>query len=135
MDETVHGSSLQAGGDIALVAGRDANLTATQVGSTDGGVSIATRDVNLLAAQEDHSWEQETTRRKKGLLSSKTTTTYDATRDSLVVGTTLSGETVTIGAGRDVVAQAAQVAATGDVVVAATRDHHRHGHLHAQRRA
>jgi filamentous hemagglutinin len=38
------------------------------------------------------------------------------------VGTTLSGETVTIGAGRDVVAQAAQVAATGDVVVAATRD-------------
>ncbi|MBH1566534.1 hemagglutinin repeat-containing protein [Stenotrophomonas maltophilia] len=123
MDETVHGTSLQAGGDIALVAGRDANLTATQVGSTDGGISIAaTRDVNLLAAQEDHSWEQETTRRKKGLLSSKTTTTYDATRDSLVVGTTLSGETVTIGAGRDVVAQAAQVAATGDVVVAATRD-------------
>ncbi|WP_446001324.1 hemagglutinin repeat-containing protein [Stenotrophomonas maltophilia] len=122
-DETVHGTSLQAGGDIALVAGRDANLTATQVGSTDGGISIAaTRDVNLLAAQEDHSWEQETTRRKKGLLSSKTTTTYDATRDSLVVGTTLSGETVTIGAGRDVVAQAAQVAATGDVVVAATRD-------------
>ncbi|HHA2818385.1 hemagglutinin repeat-containing protein [Stenotrophomonas maltophilia] len=123
MDETVHGTSLQAGGDIALVAGRDANLTATQVGSTDGGISIAaTRDVNLLAAQEDHSWEQETTRRKKSLLSSKTTTTYDATRDSLVVGTTLSGETVTIGAGRDVVAQAAQVAATGDVVVAATRD-------------
>ncbi|WP_238380146.1 hemagglutinin repeat-containing protein [Stenotrophomonas maltophilia] len=123
MDETVHGTSLQAGGDIALVAGRDANLTATQVGSTDGGISIAaTRDVNLLAAQEDHSWEQETTRKKKGLLSSKTTTTYDATRDSLVVGTTLSGETVTIGAGRDVVAQAAQVAATGDVVVAATRD-------------
>ncbi|HHA2860448.1 TPA: hemagglutinin repeat-containing protein, partial [Stenotrophomonas maltophilia] len=123
MDETVHGTSLQAGGDIALVAGRDANLTATQVGSTDGGISIAaTRDVNLLAAQEDHSWEQETTRKKKSLLSSKTTTTYDATQDSLVVGTTLSGETVTIGAGRDVIAQAAQVAATGDVVVAATRD-------------
>jgi filamentous hemagglutinin len=66
MDETVHGTLPQAGGDIALVAGRDANLTATQVGSTDGGISIAaTRDVNLLAAQEDQLGA-ETTRREEG---------------------------------------------------------------------
>ncbi|OLK68431.1 hemagglutinin, partial [Xanthomonas oryzae pv. oryzae] len=57
--------------------------------------------------------------RKHHFLSSKTTTTHDATHDSLAVTSSLSGDTVHIAAGNDLLAQGAQIVGTGDVVLAA----------------
>ena len=122
-DETVHGTTLQAGGDIALVAGRDVSLTAAGVYSEEGGIAVsAGRDVNLLSAQEQHDLTLDEQRTKKGFLKRKTTTTHDEWHDSLAVGSTLSGETVQVAAGRDLTAQGAQIAGTGDVLLAAGRD-------------
>lgn len=119
-DETLRGTTLSAGSDIALSAGRDANLTATTAIADTGGVAIAaSRDVNLNAGYEQHDWQKDTSTKKKGLLSSSKTTTHDATQETLAVGTLLSGENVQIAAGRDLTTQAAQVAATHDVVLAA----------------
>ena len=123
MDETVHGTALAAGGDVTLVAGRDATLTAAQVASEEGGITLsAGRDVKLLAEQEQHDLTIDEQRTKKGFLKRKTTTTHDEWSDSIAVTTSLSGETVTVAAGRDLVSQGAQVAGTGDVLLAAGRD-------------
>ncbi|QSQ45782.1 hemagglutinin repeat-containing protein [Xanthomonas translucens pv. translucens] len=119
-DETVHGTDFTAGSDIALQAGHDVNLTAAKVYTDTGSVSVAAgHDVNLLAAQEQHDAEQDMQKKKKGFLSSKTTTTHDEWHDSTAVATTLSGDTVQIAAGNNVLLQGAQVAGTGDVVLAA----------------
>ncbi len=123
LDQTVHGSTLKAGGDVALVAGQDATLTAATVVSDAGAVAIsAGRDVVLNTAEEDHTFEQETWSKKKKTFSSKTTTTRETSSDTYAVGTTLSGDTVQIAAGRDISATGVQVGATGDVLLAANRD-------------
>ncbi|NIJ74064.1 hypothetical protein FHR66_003303 [Xanthomonas sp. F4] len=122
-DETVHGSEFTAAGDIALQSGHDVNLTAAQVFTDKGALAVsAGNDVNLLAAQEQHDAVQDMQKKKKGFLSSKTTTTHDEWHDSTAVATTLSGDTVQIAAGHDLVSQGAQVAGTGNVVVAAGND-------------
>ncbi len=122
-DETVRGTQITAGGDIAMQAGRDVTLQATTVASDEGDIGVsAGRDVNLTAAQEQHDLTIDEQRKKKGALSSKTTTTHDEWHDSIAVTTTLSGETVTVAAGRDLTSQGAQIAGTGDVVLAAGRD-------------
>ncbi|WP_267120215.1 hemagglutinin repeat-containing protein, partial [Xanthomonas sacchari] len=82
----------------------------------------AGNDVNLLAAQEQHDAVQDMQKKKKGFLSSKTTTTHDEWHDSTAVATTLSGDTVQIAAGHDLLSRGAQVAGTGNVVVAAGND-------------
>lgn len=122
-DQTVHGTTINAGSDIALQAGQDITLQAATVTSETGGIGLsAGRDVNLTAAQEEHTTLLDTSKKKSGTFSSTKTTTHDKSTDSLAMGTTLSGETVAIAAGRDVTAQGAQVVGTGDVVIAAGRD-------------
>ncbi|WP_414615132.1 hemagglutinin repeat-containing protein [Stenotrophomonas pavanii] len=119
-DETVRGSQLSADGGIALSAGRDVNLVAAEVRSEQDAISIgAGRDVNLTSAQEEHTWEQDTERKKRGLTSTTRTATHDAAQDILAIGTVLSGDRISIGAGRDITAEGAKIAATGDVVMAA----------------
>lgn len=122
-DQTVRGAELTAGSDIAIVGGRDVTLEAAYVGSEAGGVAIgAGRDLSLIAAEEQYSFEQTTQTKKSGFLSSKRTTTYDSVDETLIVGTTISGETVDLSAGRDMALIAARVAGTGDVSLAAGRD-------------
>ncbi|WP_429001991.1 hemagglutinin repeat-containing protein [Xanthomonas sacchari] len=122
-DETVHGTEFTAGGDIALQSGHDVNLTAANLFTDKGALAVsAGNDVNLLAAQEQHDAVQDMQKKKKGFLSSKTTTTHDEWHDSTAVATTLSGDTVQIAAGHDLLSQGAQVAGTGNVVVAVGND-------------
>ncbi|WP_428977252.1 hemagglutinin repeat-containing protein [Xanthomonas hortorum] len=119
-DETVHGTEFSAGGNLAMQAGNDINLTAATVATKEGGITLAAgNDVNLLAASEQHDAVQDMTKKKKGTFSSKTTTTHDEWHDNVAVTTTLSGDTVQIAAGNDLLSQGAQVASTGDVVLAA----------------
>ncbi|MBB5865791.1 adhesin HecA-like repeat protein [Xanthomonas arboricola] len=119
-DEAVHGTEFSAGGNLAMQAGNDINLTAATAASKNGAISLAAgNDVNLLAASEQHDAVQDMTKKKKGTFSSKTTTTHDEWQDTVAVTTTLSGETVQIAAGNDLLSQGAQVASTGDVVLAA----------------
>ncbi|MCC8567409.1 hemagglutinin repeat-containing protein [Xanthomonas citri] len=119
-DETVHGTEFSAGGNLAMQAGNDITLTAASAATTEGGITLAAgNDVNLLAASEQHDAVQDMTKKKKGTFSSKTTTTHDAWQDNVAVTTTLSGDTVQIAAGNDLLSQGAQVASTGDVVLAA----------------
>jgi filamentous hemagglutinin len=123
LDQTVHGSTIKAGGDIALVAGQDATLTSAGVYSEGGTVAVsAGRDVVLATADEEHTFEQDTWSKKKKTFSSTTTTTRETSSDTYAVGTTLSGDGVQIAAGRDISATGVQIGATGDVLLAANRN-------------
>ncbi|WP_372372370.1 hemagglutinin repeat-containing protein [Xanthomonas sp. NCPPB 1638] len=119
-DDTVHGTEFTAGGNLAMQAGNDITLTAASAATKEGGITLAAgNNVNLLAASEQHDVVQDMTQKKKGTFSSKNTTTHDAWQDNVAVTTTLSGDTVQIAAGNDLLSQGAQVASTGDVVLAA----------------
>ncbi|WP_248279501.1 hemagglutinin repeat-containing protein [Xanthomonas campestris] len=119
-DETVHGTEFSAGGNLAMQAGNDISLTAASAATKEGGITLAAgNDVNLLAASEQHDAVQDMTKKKKGTFSSKTTTTHDEWHDNVAVTTTLSGDTVLIAAGNDLLSQGAQIVGTGDVTLAA----------------
>ncbi|XFC38200.1 hemagglutinin repeat-containing protein [Stenotrophomonas indicatrix] len=132
-DETVRGSTLQAGDNLLLSAGRDVNLTAALVDSSDGAVSVAAgRDVNLLSANETHDYSLDSYEKKKKTLSSTTTTRSVDNSDSYAIGTAIQGESINITAGRDLTAVGAVVDATGNVIlgagnnvlITAAEDHH-----------
>ncbi|WP_428701585.1 hemagglutinin repeat-containing protein, partial [Stenotrophomonas indicatrix] len=132
-DETVRGSTLQAGDNLLLSAGRDVNLTAALIDSSDGAVSVAAgRDVNLLSANETHDYSLDSYEKKKKTLSSTTTTRSVDNSDSYAIGTAIQGESINITAGRDLTADGAVVDATGNVIlgaannvlITAAEDHH-----------
>ncbi|WP_052688510.1 hemagglutinin repeat-containing protein [Xanthomonas albilineans] len=119
-DEHVQGTQLGAGGDIVMRAGHDLTLASTAVASQNGAIALAAgHDVALTATQEQHDAVVDQRTCKSGLLSSKTTTTHDESHDSLAVTSSLSGDTVQIAAGNDLLSQGAQIVGTGDVVLAA----------------
>lgn len=119
-NDTSHGTALQAGEGIALVAGRDATLTAATVVSEAGRIGIsAGRDVALTTAEETSHYERDVWSKKKGAFSSKTTTTHDESSSSRSVGTILSGESINIVAGNDVIVVGSGVIADNDVRIAA----------------
>nr|WP_319019538.1 hemagglutinin repeat-containing protein [Xanthomonas sacchari] len=143
-DLTIRQAQVSADGKLIAAAGHDLNVTSvlgdsrtvtdqTRQGKTrlvtttttqdiDQQALTAGNDVNLLAEQEQHDAVQDMQKKKKGFLSSKTTTTHDEWHDSTTVATTLSGDTVQIAAGHDLLSQGAQVAGTGNVVVAFGND-------------
>ncbi|WP_392397933.1 hemagglutinin repeat-containing protein [Ralstonia mojiangensis] len=113
------GTQIQTGGNLAIGAGQDVNATAAYANAT-GGIQVAAgRDVNLNAGQSHQDVRDEHYQSEKGFLSSKTTHTIDSAGQTNAVGTTLSGDTVTVAAGRDLTARAATIAGTGDVNLAA----------------
>lgn len=113
------GTQIQTGGNLAIGAGQDVNATAAYANAT-GGIQVAAgRDVNLNAGQSHQDVRDEHYQTEKGFLSSKTTHTIDSAGQTNAVGTTLSGDTVTVAAGRDLTARAATIAGTGDVNLAA----------------
>jgi len=125
-DETLHGSVLEAGEALHLNAGRDLRLTATQVLSEQGGLALsAARDLQLLSGQEAHHLILDERHKKKRLApnpSIKRTHTHDEWHDLFAIGSVLSGETLTLQAGRDLEAQGAQLASTHDQILSAGRD-------------
>ncbi|PJK96037.1 hypothetical protein B9Y63_20405 [Stenotrophomonas maltophilia] len=132
-DEIVRGSQLSAGDNVVLKATRDINLTATQVASSDGTLSVvAGRDVNLLSASETHDFSLDSYDKKKKTLSSTTTTRHAESSDSYAIGTALQGKAVNVNAGHDLTAVGTVIDATGNVtlgagnnvLIASAEDHH-----------
>ncbi|MCQ4681075.1 hemagglutinin repeat-containing protein [Ralstonia pseudosolanacearum] len=116
------GTQIQTGGKLAIGAGQDVSATAAYANATGSIQVVAGRDVHLNAGQSHQDVRDEHFLAEKGFLSTKTTHTIDAAGQTNAVGTTLSGDTVTIAAGRDMTAKAATIAGTGDVNLSAGRD-------------
>ncbi|WP_247313531.1 hemagglutinin repeat-containing protein [Ralstonia pseudosolanacearum] len=116
------GTQIQTGGKLAIGAGQDVNATAAYANATSSIQVVAGRDVHLNAGQSHQDVRDEHFLAEKGFLSTKTTHTIDSAGQTNAVGTTLSGDTVSVAAGRDMTAHAATIAGTGDVNLSAGRD-------------
>ncbi len=117
------GTALQAEGEIVLKAGQDLTATAAQIASGQGAVTLsAGRDVQLLAGEANSVVEQMTQKTKKSLFKKKITTTYSKTDQTAVIGTSLTGDTVTVLAGQDIRTEGAAIKVDGLALLDAKRD-------------
>ncbi len=146
-DETVQGSAIQAGNSATLGAGQTqavgrvlqasgitpvtpeaggtGNVTVLGSSVTTGNGAanlVATGDVTVGAVNEKHSDYSWSDNKHSGLLSSEQTTKERSSQSSTAVGSSISADSVTASAGRDLTVQGSTVAATNDVNLQAGRN-------------
>ncbi|ALU88770.1 filamentous hemagglutinin outer membrane protein [Herbaspirillum rubrisubalbicans M1] len=116
------GSTVQ-GKDISVTAGRDINAQAVYVNAegslaanAGNNVNIGT-DVSTANARDQHKKTD-----AGGVLSSRTVTTDDSSSERINQGTTLSGNTVVVRAGKDINVTGSNVVATQGLGMAAGND-------------
>ncbi|WP_050978194.1 hemagglutinin repeat-containing protein [Bordetella petrii] len=116
------GTTIAAGGDVALVAGQDIKARAADV--TAGGqlAAAAGRDVAISAGQASGYARDEHYYKTSGFMSSSSTHTVKSTDWTQAQGSTLTGDTAVVMAGRDVNVAGSNLAAQNDLVVSADRD-------------
>lgn len=121
--QTEAGTVINANSGVSLAAGRDITAHSAYMNSDDGTVSLmAGRNLALTAGRSVAVDDYGLKHKEKGLLSSTTTTVRTHDDHETVLGTTVTGKQVQLGAGQDVRLTAAVVAGQGDVVVAAGRN-------------
>ncbi|OAE60629.1 hypothetical protein A7J67_25595 [Achromobacter xylosoxidans] len=108
----VSGVSRVDAGNLSMQAGRDINLTASQVTATEDARLQAGRDINLATLQESHG--ESLVRNKKNR--------HDLSTSSEVGSSIAADGNVTLIAGQDVNARAADVTAGEQLAVGAGRD-------------
>lgn len=117
------GTTIQTAGDVSLSAQRDLNARAAQVTSDQGAVAAsAGRDVNLTAGENTSNWSEGRLHKRSGLMGSSSTTTRDSLSQTTAQATTLSGNTVTVQAGRDINVVGSNVVSDAGTVLVAKND-------------
>ncbi|WP_412548924.1 hemagglutinin repeat-containing protein [Ralstonia pseudosolanacearum] len=116
------GTQIQSGGKLAIGAGQDVNATAAYANATGSIQVVAGRDVHLNAGQSHQDVRDEHFQKETGFMSSKTTHTIDSVSRTDAAGTTLSGDTVAVQAGRNLTVAGSTVASTNGTSLAAGND-------------
>ena len=149
-DETVIGTSLNAGGNINLQAGKshtdersrsddlprtgggNINMLSANINSDNGNVNVlAANNVNIGTTDEVHTAFSQTRREESGFLSSKSTVTRTSSKQVNAIGSSISGDSITIqagkaktgkeegntGAGGNISVTGSSIAGTNDVVL------------------
>jgi len=111
------GTEIASGGNTVIIAGRDVNSQATQVLATEDVGIAAGHNINLSTATESDYAYKETLKTKKGFLSKKTTHKIHEESATHEKGTLLSGDNVTLQAGKDLNIRGSAVAADGDIAL------------------
>ncbi|WP_211465747.1 hemagglutinin repeat-containing protein [Collimonas silvisoli] len=111
----VNGSAINARGKLALIAGQDINAAAAYANAGGQLVAAAGRDVHIGTAQQTGSVDQATYFTSKGMLSSSSDRSQTNANTSAAIGSTLSGDSVIVQAGRDIGVTGSNIVATNDV--------------------
>ncbi|ALP66920.1 hypothetical protein AN416_29750 (plasmid) [Paraburkholderia caribensis] len=126
-DEQVQGSSIGAGGNATLAAGLSGSGNLAILGSTvatdTGGVKlVSTGDVTIGSVTETHDSQSWSHNEHSGFMSKTKTTDTTSAHQVIANGSTVSGDTVTGAAGRDMTITGSTVAATNDVNLSAANN-------------
>ncbi|MGF6486101.1 hemagglutinin repeat-containing protein [Paraburkholderia sp. JPY419] len=132
-DETAQGSSINAGGTVALAAGQGGTGNLSVLGSsvstggvngaTGGGVILqSTGDITVGAVTETHDADHWSQTNHSNALSSNKITDTSTSHTVLSVGSTVSGDTVAASAAHDLNINGSTVASTNDMTLAAGHD-------------
>ncbi|MCC8400284.1 hemagglutinin repeat-containing protein [Paraburkholderia sp. MMS20-SJTN17] len=134
-DEHAVGTTFTAGGNATLgavstnagsgnVTLTGSSLTAGMTNGVDNGTGTATiaatGNVTINEAREEHDSYQAVQSKRGSFVSGSTTDTMQATQANIGVASVVSGDTVTVKAGRDLTIQGSNVVGTNDVTLAAT---------------
>jgi len=129
-DSDVIGTNI-AGNNVTLAAGHDLTAQSAQVSANQAINLSAGNDVNLTTAQDVHTEEHDTSTKSSSMFSTSalrfgsldpewhSSSSSQSIVQTTSVGSLLSGDTVTIAAGHDLTATAAQIAGTHDVTLVA----------------
>ncbi|EBP8539766.1 filamentous hemagglutinin N-terminal domain-containing protein, partial [Salmonella enterica] len=108
-------SHLTTQGDLALAADQDIHATATDV-SAVGSLSVhAGRDIRLDTGSSARDITENSRQTSGGFLSKSSVETHDEVHDRQAISTTLSGDTVSLLAGKNISIHGSNVAGTKDV--------------------
>ncbi|WP_322026758.1 hemagglutinin repeat-containing protein [Burkholderia sp. BCC1977] len=132
-DQTAVGTTFSAGHDAGLAAANttdptkgNVTLTGSTVTSgtnsaTPGGVTInASGNVTMNESREEHDSFRDVQTKRGSFVSGSTTDGMQNTQTNIGVGSTLSGDTVQVHAGKDLTIQGSNVVGTNDVKLDAT---------------
>jgi filamentous hemagglutinin len=116
------GTTIDAGGDLTLVAGQDVNATAANV-SAAGDIAVgAGRDINLLAGQASGYARDEHYQKTTGFWSTTTQHSIYTGEWTQAQASTFTGASAVFMAGQDANVVGSNIGATGDVVINADRN-------------
>lgn len=113
------GTEIASGGNTTITAGRDITSVASSV-TTTGDIALnAGRDVTLTTATESDYHYEETKKKSGGFLSKKTTHKIEEDSATREAGSLLSGNSVTVNAGNNLMVKGSDVVADQDVALSA----------------
>jgi filamentous hemagglutinin len=116
------GSQINGGGDVSLLAGNDLNARAAAVTAQDSLSAVAGNDLNLTSGNATYHLTEDSHQSSGGLLSRKSVTTHDEVQSQTAIGSSFSGDSVSLQAGRDLTLSGSNVVGTNDVALSAGRD-------------
>lgn len=131
------GTAIQTEGDLTLSAGEDLAARAARLTSQSGAVRLeAGHELSLAAGEASQSAEERHKTKSKSFLSTKKSSTLDAVADTRAVASSVSGDTVTLEAGRNLIltgsAAVSQrltlLTAGGDIAIQAAEERHSERH-------
>ncbi|MHA7844766.1 hemagglutinin repeat-containing protein [Serratia sp. D1N4] len=114
------GSEVVGAGNVQLGAGHDVNITAGNVSAGEKLSVAAGNDINIQHGVDTTTLDQHyKATGSSGMLSKTTTESRDTISQQTVNGSQLSGDSVSMQAGRDLTVTGSSVAATQDVALSA----------------
>ena len=118
----VIGAAIDSGGALTLSAGQDIHAQAAYANAEGALTAVAGRDVNLGVAQQESSLDQAIYTTSNSFLSSSNSRSQRDDSSTANIGTTLSGDSVTVLAGHDLNITGSNVVASRDLTLAAAND-------------
>ncbi|WP_158658300.1 hemagglutinin repeat-containing protein [Achromobacter sp. AONIH1] len=116
------GTTINAGGNLTLVAGQDVNARAADVTAGKQLAVGAGRDINITAGVATGYTREEIFYTVRGFLSKKSTHTIQSRDWAQAQGSTFTGDTAVLMAGRDLNVSGSNVAAQKDLVLSGGHD-------------
>ena len=117
------GSEVVGKGDVSLLAGNDLKARAATLSADLALALTAGQDITLTNGENTQDLdERHKVTGSSGWLSKSTTTTRDQIARQTAQGSALSGDSVTVAAGKDLRVQGSQIAGTHDVALQAGND-------------
>ncbi len=105
------GSQISSQGSLYLQAGGDVHATAANLSSAQGHLGLqAGGNIQLDSGQSRTQLDETHHNSQKGLLSSRSTTTRDTLDQTQAIGSQLSGQTVSVSAGKDLTVTGSSIA-------------------------
>ncbi|CAE6732591.1 hemagglutinin repeat-containing protein [Paraburkholderia nemoris] len=122
-DQSLTGTSLEGGGTVNIVSGKDITISGSTISLDKGNANLlATGSVNVVAASETHELNSHETHSHSEVVSgSKVASSIDQTM-TLSQGSTISADGVNIVSGKDVNVTGSNIVGTNDVTLKAARD-------------